>query len=101
MNLSPLHADALHRALHSTEGAAERWRDGGSVDDEALTGRIAAEFGIMGGFGTSGARIEFRGGKNPRITIEIGNASTVELEGRELLAATCEVLQLRRPGELF
>lgn len=101
MNLSPLHADALHRALHSTEGAADRWRDGGSFDDALLTERIAAEFGIMGGFGAPGVRVEFRGGKTPRITIEIGDGPGVELEGRELLAATREVLQLRRPGELF
>jgi hypothetical protein len=101
MNLSPPLADALHRALHSTSGADERWRDGSSFDDEALTQRIAAEFGIMGGFGAPGVRVEFRGGKTPRITIEIGDGPGVELEGRELLAATREVLQLRRPGELF
>jgi hypothetical protein len=101
MNLSPLHADALHRALHSTEGAADRWRDGGSYDDEALTERIAAEFGIMGGFGAPGVLVEFRGGKTPRITIAIGDGPGVELEGRALLAAAREVLQLRRPGELF
>ena len=101
MNLTPLHADALHRALHSTEGAADRWRDGCSFDDAVLTERIAAEFGIMGGFGAPGLRVDFHGGKTPRITIQIGDAPGIKLEGRELLTAAREVLRLRRPGELF
>ena len=101
MRLSPQHEAALVRALHSTEGAAVRWAGANRLDDAQLLRRIGEEFGIMGGFGTTGARVEYRGGINPHIEIQIGADTPVELSGRELLAAVRESLKITRPGELF
>ena len=101
MRLSPQHEAALVRALHSTEGAAARWAGASRMDDAALSRRIAEEFGIQGGFGRSGELVNYWGGRNPRIEIQIGADTPVELSGRELLAAVREALKLTRPGELF
>ena len=49
--------------------------------------RVGEEFGIMGGFGMAGERVEYRGGINPRIEIQIGAATPLEISGRDLLAA--------------
>jgi len=45
--------------------------------------------------------VNYWGGSNPRIEIQIGADTPVELSGRELLAAVREALKLTRPGELF
>lgn len=55
----------------------------------------------MGGYGTTGERIEYRGGANPRAIIQIGDDPPLVLEGRELLAAVRELLGISRPDELF
>ncbi|MBE2202973.1 MAG: hypothetical protein IAE94_01350 [Chthoniobacterales bacterium] len=70
-------------------------------DDDALRHRIAEEFGIAGGFNWSGLAVEYKGGVNPRITIQIGTEPPLELTGGELLSAVREALHLARPGELF
>lgn len=69
--------------------------------DDALRHRIAEEFGIAGGFNWSGLAVEYKGGVNPRITIQIGTEPPLELTGGELLSAVREALHLARPGELF
>jgi len=101
MRLPPHHEAALIRALHSVEGAAARWATTIRPDDETLRRRIAEEFGISGGFGMTGMRVDYWGGLNPRVEIQIGADTPVELSGRELLAAVREALKITRPGELF
>jgi hypothetical protein len=101
MSLSPSQAAALVRALHSTEGAATRWAATVRPDDNALTARIAEEFGIHGGFGAKGVWVDYKGGMNPRIEIRIGAETPVELSGRDLLAAVRDAIHRHRPGELF
>ena len=101
MKLPPHYETALIRALHSTEGAAARWAATIRPDDESLCRRIAEEFGISGGFGMKGERVDYWGGINPRVEIQIGADTPVELSGRELLAAVREALKITRPGELF
>lgn len=101
MRLPPHYESAIIRALHSTEGAAARWGATVRPDDETLRRRIAEEFGISGGFGMTGERVNYWGGLNPRIEIQIGADTPVELSGRDLLAAVREALNLTRPGELF
>jgi len=101
MRLPPDYETALVRALHSTEGAAARWGATIRPDDETLRRRIAEEFGISGGFGKTGERVNYWGSINPMIEIQIGADAPVELSGRELLAAVREALKITRPGELF
>ena len=101
MRLPPHYEAALVRALHSTGGAAARWAGATRLDDDALRKRIAEEFGISGGFGMTGLRVNYWGGINPRVEIQIGADTPVELAGRELLGAVREALKLARPGELF
>ena len=101
MRLPPHYEAALVRALHSTEGAAARWGSTVRPDDDALRQRIAEEFGISGGFGRTGERVNYWGGINPRVEIHIGADTPVELSGRELLTAVREALKITRPGELF
>ena len=101
MRLPPHYESALIRALHSTEGAAARWAATTRPDDESLCRRIAEEFGISGGFGKKGVRVDYWGGINPRVEIQIGADTRVELSGCELLAAVREALKITRPGELF
>lgn len=101
MRLPPHFDSALIRALHSTEGAAARWGATLHLDDETLRRRIAEEFGIQGGFSLPGERVDYWGGTNPRIEIQIGADTPVELSGRELLTAVREALSITRPGELF
>jgi len=71
------------------------------MDDDALRQRIAEEFGISGGFGMTGERVNYWGGINPVIEIQIDADAPVELSGRELLSAVREALKIIRPGELF
>lgn len=101
MRLPPNYESALIRALHSTEGAAARW--GGTVrpDDETLRQRIAEEFGISGGFGMTGEQVNYWGGINPRVEIQIDADMPVELSGRELLGAVREAIKIGHPNELF
>lgn len=101
MKLPPHYEAALIRALHSTEGAAARWAGTSRMDDDALRQRISEEFGISGGFGMTGERVNYWGGTNPRVEIQIGADVPVELSGRELMAAVREALKITRPGELF
>ena len=72
MRLPPHYETALIRALHSTEGAAARWAGANRMEDDALRQRIAEEFGISGGFGMTGERVNYWGGTNPVIEIQIG-----------------------------
>lgn len=101
MKLSSPYEAALLRALHSKEGAAARWGATVRPDDETLRGRIAEEFGIQGGFSMTGEYLGYWGGANPRIEIRNGDALTLVLSGRELLATVREALKLSCPGELF
>jgi hypothetical protein len=101
MSLSAKQSEALVRALHSMEGAAARWAENPKLDDASLTARIAYEFGTMGGYCGEGVWVDYHGGANPRVKIEVANESDLELEGRELLAATREALGIGRAGELF
>ena len=70
-------------------------------DDETLRRRIAEEFGISGGFGMTCDRVNYWGGINPRIEIQIGADTPIELSGCELLTAVREALGIGRPNELF
>jgi len=101
MRLPPHYQAALIRALHSTEGAAARWASTIRPDDESLRRRIAEEFGISGGFGMTGEQVNYWGGINPRVEIQIGADTPVELSGCELLADVREALGIGRPDELF
>lgn len=101
MKLPPPYEAALFRALHSKEGAAARWGATMRPDDETLRARIAEEFGIQGGCGVTGWRVNYWGGANPYVEIQVGAETPVELSGRELLASTREALKLSYPGELF
>jgi hypothetical protein len=101
MNLGPDPLCLLKMGLHSSWGAAERWMECPRLDDDALRRRVGKEFGIMGGYGKTGERIEYRGGANPRAIIQIGDDPPLVLEGRELLAAVRELLGISRPDELF
>ena len=104
---------ALWLALHSTEGAADRWRTfigtGKPANDAALTAQIGGEFGIMGGFGGPGLQVEYHGGQNPRCemtryTLEAdGTRTTITaatFKGRDLLAAARKVL-CKPPADPF
>ena len=101
MKLGPDQERLLRMGLHSSWGAANRWGENQRLDDDALRRRIGDEFGIMGGYGKTGERIEYRGGTNPRAIIQIGDNPPLVLEGRELLAAVREALGIGHPGELF
>jgi hypothetical protein len=101
MRLSAKQSEALVRALHSMEGAAARWAENPKLDDASLTARIAYEFGTMGGYCGEGVWLDYRGGANPRVEIKAAGEEPIQLSGRELLAATREVLGTTRPGELF
>jgi hypothetical protein len=104
---------ALWLALHSTEGAADRWRTfigtGKPTNDAALTAQIGEEFGIMGGFGGPGLQVEYHGGQNPRCemtryTLEADGSRTtltaVTFKGRDLLTAARKVL-CKPPADPF
>lgn len=101
MKLGAAQKAALIRALHSAGGADTRLGVNPKLDDEALTRWIAHEFGIAGGYAGDGVRYDYRGGMNPRITIQIDDEPPLDLSGRELLAAVRQALGVGRPGELF
>lgn len=101
MKLREEHMDLLRRALLSSSGASERWDKTPKIDDETLRVRIAEEFGIQGGFNKAGLGINYHGGSNPRVIIEVGGEPPFILMGRDLLTAARETLGLSRPGELF
>jgi len=101
MRLLPRQQAALVQSLHSIAGAEGRWAGADRLDDEALRERIAAEFGIQGGYRGSDFGYDYRGGRNPHITIIVPGDAPVELSGRDLLAAVREIFKFARPGELF
>jgi len=93
---------ALHRALHSVQGAAERWRPLQQIGaaDAVLTKAIADEWGLVGG-STDHGGYEYKGGKSPQFTwFDDGpRYKAQKLTGKRLLAKVREVMGIGAPGQ--
>jgi len=93
---------ALHRALHSFEDAAKRWKplqENGATDDE-LKEALGREFGDGGSSCFGGHRQ--KGGKNPQFTWLAGGDESKQqtLKGKRLLAKVREVLEIGAPRQV-
>lgn len=98
---------ALSAALHSHEGAAERWQpliENGATDAE-LMAAISLEFGGRNGWGGSSVfgGHERKGGKSPEF-IWLGHGAGYEygerkFKGKRLLAIVREVMGIGAPGQ--
>lgn len=97
------HDAALFRALHSFANAEGRWArrvEGASgMTDDELRYAIAAEFGEHGGCAGPGITYaDFRGGKNPRITLGRHDDPDQEtLSGKALLSRVRKLLNIPFP----
>lgn len=89
----------LHRALHSFEGAKDRWaalRKKGATDDE-LRAALGSELGNGGSSVPDGGSVAYKGGKNPGVWFNAVSAQgKPSLQGKELLAAVRDLLGIRR-----
>jgi hypothetical protein len=93
----------LHRALHSFQGAADRWwklKQAGATDAQ-LREAIGKEFGIAGGGSEPGKRPHwYAGGKNPRFWWNnIGGTGKPTLAGAALVKRVRAILEIPQPAE--
>lgn len=94
---------ALWYALNHQPGAANRWAVAANfktLEDSRLTEAIRFEFGNKGGFTISGLKLAFAGGDIPKFWFgKTDPKGKPTLEGKALLAATRQLLNLPKPGK--
>lgn len=95
----------LHRALHSTSGAEQRWtaRRAGGLTNAELRDAIKDEFGEFGAMSGPGMEsIAFQGGASPVFVYGAGHPASdtakARLTGKELVAKAREVLDIPYPA---
>lgn len=93
--MKAINTEALHQALHMYQGAADRWseRRARGMTDAELRQAVSMEFGLHGGSSMHGGWTAI--GSGPSIQFGFAAGAKPDLEGKALLDAVRELLDVR------